>query len=157
MTTKKKTPEVQEPAPKDKKPTQPRGLRNCNPLNIIRKDSWIGLADKQTDPKFCQFTDMKYGYRAALVLLRRYINGYHLNTVSSIVARWAPDGSQAVADYVAIVCRHMGVHPHVPISFGNRGQMTLLLEGMTIAENGKLADASAIEDAFAILLIDCFS
>lgn len=151
MTTPKKTTSPDDAAGKPKKPATPRGLRNNNPLNIIKKDAWIGLAEKQTDPKFCQFISMKYGYRAALILLRRYINGYHLNTISSIVSRWAPDVPAALAAYTYTVSKHMGVHPHAPLSFYNRQQMTLLLEGMTKAENGKLAKRSDIEEAFEIL------
>lgn len=129
-------------------PKLPRGLRNCNPLNIKRGDNWIGLAVKQTDPVFCRFTDMKFGYRAALVILRRYINGYHLNTISAIVNRWAPDGG---LNYIQIVSNHMGVHPHFPLSFNNRQQMTLLLEGMTKAECGRLADREDVNAAFKLL------
>lgn len=135
----------------NKKPTLPRGFRNNNPLNIVRGDAWVGLADKQNDPKFCVFTDMKFGFRAALIILRRYINGYHLNTISAIVNRWAPDGQDAVANYIAVVSKHMGVHPHAPLSFANRQLMTLLLEGMTKAECGRLPQRSDIEDAFELL------
>lgn len=151
MTTQKKPASNNDAADKSKKTSLPRGLRNCNPLNIIKGDAWLGLAEKQSDPKFCVFKEMKYGYRAALVLLRRYINGYHLNTISAIVNRWAPDGPDAVAAYVVIVSLHMRVHPHAPLSFANRQQMTLLLEGMTLAENGRLAKRSDIEESFEIL------
>lgn len=136
-------------APKEqKKTTLPRGIRNNNPLNICKGDKWLGLSPKQTDPKFCQFTEAKFGYRAALVVLRRYMLAYSLNTVAAIVQRWAPDGG---AGYVDVVCRHMGVHAHQPLSYWNRTQMTSLLEGMTIAENGRKADRQAIEDAFTLL------
>ena len=51
---------------------EPRGIRNCNPLNIIRsKSKWLGMRREQTDKKFVQFKEMKYGWRAALVLLTR--------------------------------------------------------------------------------------
>lgn len=140
---------VNKTAPKEqKKTTLPRGIRNNNPLNICKGDKWLGLSPKQTDPKFCQFSEPKYGYRAALVILRKYMLAYALNTVSAIVRRWAPDGG---AGYVDVVCRHMGVHAHQPLSYWNRTQMTALLEGMTIAENGRKADRQAIEDAFTLL------
>lgn len=151
MTTTSKKETAPAKASSKKEAKLPRGLRNKNPLNIKKRDAWIGLAEKQTDPVFCQFTDMKYGYRAALILLRRYINGYKLNTISSIVNRWSPDGAAKVASYVSIVSKHMDVHPHAPLSFANRQQMTLLLEGMTKAECGRLALRSDIEEAFEIL------
>ena len=42
----------------------PRGIRNCNPLNIRRsKDQWKGLAERQQDAAFCQFKSLEYGLR----------------------------------------------------------------------------------------------
>ncbi len=49
-----------------------RGWRNNNPLNIRRGEQWSGLASKQTDPQFCQFLTMTYGYRAGVKLLKSY-------------------------------------------------------------------------------------
>ena len=37
----------------------PRGIRNCNPLNIRRsKDQWKGLLPEQNDKSFYQFKAM---------------------------------------------------------------------------------------------------
>ena len=47
-----------------------RGVRNCNPLNIVHGSKWKGLRPEQTDPRFCQFVSMQYGWRAALIILR---------------------------------------------------------------------------------------
>ena len=42
----------------------PRGIRNCNPLNIRRsaKDQWKGLAERQQDAAFCQFKSLVGGW-----------------------------------------------------------------------------------------------
>ena len=71
----------------------PRGIRNNNPLNIRRsKDQWQGLRAVQTDPSFCQFETLEYGWRAAFKLLTRtYYHTYRLFTIRSIsylMPRW---------------------------------------------------------------------
>ena len=52
-----------------------RGIRNNNPLNIkfVKRNKWTGRVpeEQKTDPLFEEFTDMVYGLRAAIVLLRR--------------------------------------------------------------------------------------
>ena len=55
---------------------QARGLRNNNPLNIIKSEkiNWQGEVKPSTDPNFAQFETMEYGLRAALCLLRTYYN-----------------------------------------------------------------------------------
>lgn len=67
-----------------------RGIRNNNPANIRLGCNWKGLAEKQTDKEFCQFTTMTWGVRALLVTLRTYVVKYHLHTVREIITRWAP-------------------------------------------------------------------
>ena len=70
----------------------PRGIRNCNPLNIRRmaKDQWKGLAERQQDTAFCQFKSLEYGWRAAFYLLTRtYYHKYRLYTIRTIIRRWA--------------------------------------------------------------------
>ncbi len=50
----------------------PRGIRNCNPLNIRRsKDQWKGMAEAQSDRAFVQFKSLEWGWRAAFYLLTR--------------------------------------------------------------------------------------
>ena len=51
---------------------QPRGLRNNNPLNIIKSENinWKGEVKPSTDRNFAQFETKEYGLRAALCLLR---------------------------------------------------------------------------------------
>ena len=51
---------------------QARGLRNNNPLNIIKNKNinWQGEVKPSTDPNFAQFETLEYGLRAAFKLLR---------------------------------------------------------------------------------------
>ena len=68
-----------------------RGIRNNNPGNIRRNGSnWRGLATLQKDMRFCQFVSMKWGVRAIIYLIRKYVTNYRLNYVGKIISRWAP-------------------------------------------------------------------
>ena len=53
---------------------QARGLRNNNPLNIVKSENinWQGEVKPSTDPNFAQFETLEYGLRAAFKLLRTY-------------------------------------------------------------------------------------
>ena len=48
-----------------------RGMRNNNPLNIIKSEkiNWQGEVKPSTDPNFAQFETLEYGLRAAFKLL----------------------------------------------------------------------------------------
>ena len=67
----------------------PRGVRNKNPLNIRHsKAKWLGLAVTQTDKEFCQFREMRYGWRAAFMLLcGNYYMKRGLHTLDAIIER----------------------------------------------------------------------
>ena len=60
-----------------------RGIRNNNPLNVRRsKDKWQGMKPLQTDPQFCQFETMPYGWRAAFVSTERGFFGRYKHQTS---------------------------------------------------------------------------
>ena len=118
-------------------PNLPRGYRNNNPLNIrISSNAWQGKKTPNTDGVFEQFTSMAYGYRAAMVLIRTYINQYGLNTVQGIISRWAPNNENNTAGYISSVCRLTGYEPDTIISPTNKEQICNLCYAMSIVENG---------------------
>ena len=91
----------------------PRGIRNNNPLNIRRsKDQWQGLRALQTDPSFCQFETLEYGWRAAFKLLTRtYYHTYRLFTIRAIINKWAPPNENKTEAYIKNVSRLTGIGP----------------------------------------------
>lgn len=114
-----------------------RGIRNNNPLNIRLQacNDWMGKVLHNTDGAFEQFTAMHYGYRAALILIARYIEkGY--NTVAQIIRRWAPpsDGNNT-GKYVEDVCRISGIAEHLPIEAGSYQHLDLV-RAMALIESG---------------------
>ena len=86
-----------------------RGIRNKNPLNIVKNPSihWLGEIRPSTDANFCQFETLEYGLRAALKLLRTYYRKYQRKTLRQIIHRWCPD--HTAESYVANVCRMTGL------------------------------------------------
>lgn len=90
-----------------------RGIINNNPANIRRGSNWKGLVPFLTNPsngqivkdkRFCQFSEMKYGIRALLVVLRTYHYKHKLNTISKVLHRYAPLSENNTYAYIANVC-----------------------------------------------------
>lgn len=86
-----------------------RGMRNNNPLNIKFNvnNNWKREVRPSSDPVFCQFLDMSHGFRAAMLILRKYIISYHLTDVSSIIQRFAPASENDTRSYVSFVWNRM--------------------------------------------------
>ena len=118
----------------------PRGIRNNNPLNIRKsKDQWQGLRAVQTDPSFCQFESMEYGWRAAFKLLTRtYYHTYRLFTIRAIVSKWAPANENNTKAYIANVSKMTGIGPDEPIGIPTEKPARWMMVGiaMAIQENG---------------------
>lgn len=115
----------------------PRGYRNNNPLNIrISRDNWLGKVSPNTDGTFEQFSDIIYGYRAAIKTLRSYYYTHGLRTIRQMVNRWAPasDGNNPTT-YAANVAQRAGIDADQQIAF-DEDTITKIVYGMAISENG---------------------
>lgn len=132
----------------------PRGIRNCNPLNIRIGNKWKGEVASPTDKEFEQFSCMHYGLRAGFILLRRYIERYHLDTVTEIISRWAPASENNTRAYINRVCERMGISALEKISFSDRKTMVSLVDAMILNECGTTIANDLIEDAYTIVLYD---
>lgn len=121
--------------------TQPRGLRNNNPLNI-RKNStqWQGLRDVQTDPAFFQFETMAHGYRAAFKTLDTYRTKHGCRYLADFISRWAPPSENDTRAYIRAVARHAGLSDVSQIDTRNERMMCSLVAAMSKVENGIEAD-----------------
>ena len=130
----------------------PRGIRNCNPLNIRIGNKWKGEVPHPTDKDFEQFSCMHYGLRAGFILLRRYIERYHLDTIKEIISRWAPATENATHSYINLVCERVGISALEKISFNDRKTMIALVDAMILCECGTTIANDLIEDAYTIVL-----
>lgn len=83
---------------------------------------------------------MKWGYRAAAMLLKKYINVYKCNTIRKICERWAPNSENDTPTYIKFVSLAAHLNPDVEISFNDYGTMMLIMSAMTRMENGNAWD-----------------
>ena len=131
-----------------KQKEKPRGIRNNNPLNIRIGNVWLGEVKENTDGEFEQFTSMIYGLRAAIVLLRRYICHYHLNSIAQIVSRWAPSSENNTRLYINFVSERLGIANDVQIDIYDKVTICRLVEAMAYYECGSSIPKDAIEKAY---------
>lgn len=128
---------------------QPRGFRNNNPLNIRIGNVWLGEVKNPTDPHFEQFVDMKYGLRAAFVLLRRYIRHYKRTTIADIISAWSPSSENNTSKYIEVVSGLMDLPTDQPLKYEDTDIMVKLVQAMCVVENGRpLPDEKVIYLAY---------
>ena len=126
----------------------PRGIRNNNPLNIRIGNTWLGERQNPTDPAFEEFVSIEYGYRAAFLILRRYIRRYKRQTIAAIISTWAPPSENATQRYIDFVANKMGIAPDVPILFEDKEAMTQLVAAMQMMECGVPADMAKVSRGY---------
>lgn len=131
----------------------PRGMRNNNPLNIRRGiKPWVGeqpyvrVVDnngdmeqelKYYDRTFCQFACLEQGFRAAFILLKKYIIRYDLNTIEEIIARWAPENENNTKHYINMVAMWAMIDRKEVIDFYDKMQMVNVVNAMVKVECGQ--------------------
>lgn len=119
----------------------PRGLKNNNPLNIIKTNiEWTGKIpnNENTDGAFEQFKNIGYGYRAAARNLQTYY-GAGKNTIRALIRDWN-EGDDT--NYVNFVSNSVGISPDTPINLA--AVIVPIIRAMAIFENG-VAFAGYIE------------
>ncbi len=137
--------------------SEPRGIRNNNPLNIrLSNDKWQGQVLPQRgsgEGAFCVFSSMEYGWRAAFrILCNTYYNKYRLRTIRAIVSRWAPNNENNTAAYIRHVSDYTGIGPDKVLASPKECPTDWLLIGyaMAVVENGKALPAAPMLKGFAM-------
>jgi len=119
---------------------EPRGIRNNNPLNIRRSaDKWQGLKAQQEDREFFQFSEMKWGWRAAFRLLcHTYYGRYKLKTIRALITRWAPPKENNTEAYIRRVTDRIGIGPDRELGSPQEhpAQWMMIAMAMAIVECG---------------------
>ena len=127
----------------------PRGLRNNNPLNIIRSATkWQGMSETQTDKHFVQFKTLAYGYRAAFLLIRTYMRKYGLLSIEQIIRRWAPPSENNTAAYIRTVSEMSGIKRDAMLHWQNEAEMIALVQAMAYVENGRIVMGDSIREGY---------
>lgn len=113
----------------------PRGIRNNNPGNIRKGTAnWQGMRAEGFDPAFVEFTDPVYGIRAMMKIFLTYHRKYGLDTVQSIINRWAPPHENATDHYAAHVAKLLGVKRYDVLDVA--ALLVPLAKAVTLHENG---------------------
>jgi hypothetical protein len=140
----------------------PRGIRNNNPGNIrLSKTVWSGQRPSpQTDPDFVEFTAPLYGLRALMKTLLTYYLKHGLDTVESMINRYAPPHENATDSYARGVAKAVNVRRTDKIDLRSKGMLIALAQAIVRQENGRPPagrpagwyDAALYERAAALVL-----
>lgn len=116
----------------------PRGIRNNNPGNIRWGSNWRGLISdtEGTDESFCQFQDPVYGLRAMVKIIFTYQDKYGLNTIESIIHRYAPPNENNTQGYIMRISEAVGALPQQALKLTNE-LLKELMRAITAVENGQ--------------------
>jgi hypothetical protein len=115
----------------------PRGIRNNNPGNIrIGKLRWDGQRIVQNDPDFAEFTDALHGLRALMRLLLTYHLKYGLDTVESLINRFAPPRENATDRYIHCVAAALKVKRRDVLAVATAPVLAALARAIAQQENG---------------------
>lgn len=122
--------------------SQPRGVRNNNPLNIRYNSANDWQGQTGTDGEYAIFSSAEYGIRAAAKLLNKYYQGYGLTTINEIVNRWAPTIENNTQSYVNAVANKLNVSANEPLLWPTYANA--LIKAMIHHENGVQPYSNAI-------------
>lgn len=127
----------------------PRGLRNNNPLNIVKGNTWLGEKPEQKDPRFEEFESLEMGLRAGFIIIRNYIKKRpSLNTPQLIISRWAPPSENRTGWYIDTVCQKALLKYNEPLKFTDKNKICRLVWAMCFVECGGEVSFGRIENAY---------
>ncbi len=116
----------------------PRGIRNNNPGNIrLTAAKWRGQRAAQADAEFAEFESPLLGLRALMILLLTYHRRYGLDTVESIINRYAPPHENATDHYAESVAKQLGVKRRQALDLAKPAVLAGLARAIVQHENGK--------------------
>jgi hypothetical protein len=116
----------------------PRGIRNCNPGNlVISKIPWNGKVPKKdnTDGHFEQFISMEYGIRAMIMDLRGDIMKDGLDTIEKLIRVYAPKFENNTEAYIKVVVKRTGIKRNEKL-ITDKSTIFKLVEAISFHENG---------------------
>lgn len=131
-----------------------RGYRNNNPGNIVKTfkgDSqtfWTGEI-KGDDKRFKKFKNMEWGYRAIFIVLRSYMSK-GVNTIASIINRYAPPHENLTSSYARHVSERTGIPIDEILSMSDVDKVKAIVREISYIENGITPDTKEIEEGYRL-------
>lgn len=115
----------------------PRGYRNNNPGNIkySYKNDWLGKVPYiyNTDKEFEQFSELRYGVRAMIILIKKKIASK--GNLSAVINDYAREPQDKVSKYIDFVTKQTGWEANKLLTT-DRKTLFLLVSAMIGFENG---------------------
>lgn len=115
-------------------PKAPRGIRNNNPGNL-RSSEFKGTVGVDADG-YGKFESPESGLRAMAKNLLVQQEKHGLNTVESIITKYAPPSENNTAAYISTVAAAIGVGPADKLNLRDPETMQKLMGAMIQQENG---------------------
>lgn len=125
-----------------------RGIRNNNPLNIRKGSRWQGMASEQPDRAFVTFTSPVMGLRAGFIILRRYFEVYHINTIEGIISRWAPSSENNTSNYIEYVSQVTQLPKDKELSLARKMELCAIVAAMSAYECGHPCTIQEVTTAY---------
>ena len=131
----------------------PLGYRQNNPLNIrySASNAWRGKLPNNGSGYEC-FVSMPYGFRAALVLLRKYIKSDKLDTIRKMIYKWAPPSdNNATENYISHVSSWSGIPQNQVLNPDDPNTMIPIAYAMARSENGYFPLMSDVKEGWNLI------
>lgn len=129
-----------------------RGYNNFNPGNIRKSDVTYKGEKPSTDYAFKQFISMAWGFRAMFVLLDTYRRKHGLNTIQSMLNRYAPPSENNTTEYVNFVSSRAKIAEFSAIDTRNEKQMIPIVAAMARIENGGDPDMEDVRAGWELFI-----
>lgn len=135
---------------------EPRGIRNNNPLNIRKGNSWTGERLIQNDKRFEEFESMQMGIRAGIKLIRNHITGFNgkrspANTIKKLISVWAPATENNTEAYIRSVCQQTAIGRNDLLHANDRRSIISIARAMAYVECGVWLEPKLFESAYDLL------
>ncbi|MFY0481666.1 hypothetical protein ACI6PS_03600 [Flavobacterium sp. PLA-1-15] len=135
----------------------PRGIRNNNPGNLVKtSETWLGKVphSQNTDSRFEQFIELRYGIRAKMRdLITDITKGK--NTIEKLIHEFAPAFENNTVAYIETVVKLVGFPATQKITSLTEDSLIALCKAIASVENGtivtKYITDQDYKDAIAIL------
>lgn len=108
-------------------------LNNVLNIRYSKCNKWRGQIGSKKG--FCIFSDVKYCYRAAAIMIGRSYRRAGAVSLHDIISRFAPDTENKTDDYIRFVCHAYGCDEYLVID--NLWDLAHLLYYMSIFEVGR--------------------
>lgn len=126
-----------------------RNYRNNNLGNLVfanQEGAVLEAPNAKGEQRFARFNTPEEGIRALANQVSSYYNGtsaaagyQKLQTVSSIISKWAPPNENNTNQYIDNVSKYLGVSPNEKIDVSNPEVMTQLVRAIATKEGGNPA------------------